>query len=214
MKEVPLILGHGREVDQGELSAYLLPGDVGFSRGTAWYASAIRFFTRGRKEPPTYTNHTFGAALGGWRIGEALATVRIVPVSEWPMPAEWEIWRHLYLSWEQRVGIAGYVEQREGRVYGGPKILAHLADCLVTKISGRPSVNLFRRLCRIKEYPICSWLWGWAYVHNQVRLSRVNARYAAPDDQHDWVKRRPEWTLAAKRYASGRVFVFNAQPRG
>ena len=214
VKLLPYISGHGREIQQEDLSAYLLPGDVGFSRGTAWYSRAIRSLTRSRNEPATYTNHTFGAVCNGVRIGEALATVKIHSVSEWPMPGEWEIWRHLSLSWDQRVGIAGYVEKREGRVYGGLKIVAHLGDALLTKIVGATDVRAFRRLCRMEQYPICSWLLGFGYEENGSRLSAVEARYAAPDDQHDWCKRMPFFVLVAKRYASGKIFVFNAQPRG
>ena len=214
MKTPPHIPTGGIQIAElSDLIPYLLPADVGFSHGRGWVSRAICKLTQAPKEPATYANHTFGLGWGGSRILEALWRVTSSPVGEWDQPPEWEIWRHLYLSWERRERIAARAEQREGQPYGPLKILGHYGDALLTEIRGR-EICFFRQLCFLEDYPICSWLWGEAYDSQQSPLGKVDYRFASPDDQHDWCCRIPSWAMVAKRYPSGQIYAFNAVPRG
>ena len=182
------------------LDRFLLPADVGFSRSPKWYARAIRFFTRSKGEPPTYAHHTFGIGPLS-EIVEARSTVTRTPIPDWKAPAGFEIWRHLGLTATDRAAISLYAARREGSFYGGFKILAHLADSLITKLVApdHRSVHFFRKLCFLPDYPICSWLCGYAYESRGWGLRSCPARFASPDDQHDWVSSNRHWHIVAKR---------------
>lgn len=196
-------------IPREQLDNFVVPSDVGFGRGDRWYSKAIRWFTRAPGEEPTYTNHTFGFGPE-CEIVEALFSVKRMPLTDWRPPAEFEIWRHMGLLPQDRARIALTTARKEGRVYGGFKILAHLGDSLLTKILAPRShnIHLFRRLCFLPRYPICSWLWGWAYEHAGWTLSHCPARYATPDDQHDWVTSNHHWELIAHKRKGGPIEIW------
>jgi len=192
-----------------KLETYLLPADVGFTRGTSTVSKLIRFFTRAKGEPPTYTNHTLGIG-NGHNVVQALAKVSEMPIEKWAAKVpEFEIWRKPNMEQLQRFHIADTAEAHIGQVYGSLKIVAHLGDAFLTWVKGSgKSVRFFRRLCLMRDYPICSWLWGWAYSAHGERLSEIGPRYACPDDQHDYVSASPEWVKVAAKYANGDIAIY------
>ena len=197
----------GTPIPVSRLPRYLLPADLGFTHGSAWYSRAIRWATRHRTEPPTYANHTFGIGRG-LNIVEALSSVRQTALCEWELPGEFEIFRHTSSPHHLRVAVAARAEHYTGYRYGALKILPHLLDGVLGKVAAR-DVYAFRHLCFIPRYPICSWLWAWAYDAYGVRTSACDKRYASPDDQHDFLVGSPEWVLVVKRFRSGDLVTWD-----
>jgi hypothetical protein len=188
---------------------FLKPADVGFSHGRAWYSRIIRWATRHRTEPPTYTNHTFGLGRD-LAVVEALSAVTATSLDLWQPSQEFEVFRHLTLPYKTRTQVARRAESYIGNVYGGLKIVPHLLDGLLGKVAAT-DVYAFRRLCFLPRYPICSWLWGWAYTHFQIPLSACDVRYASPDDQHDYLTGAGSsvWALVMKRFPDGQIVAWN-----
>ena len=171
----------------------LKPADLIFTRNEkSWLGPAIRWFTRSRNEAPTWTNHTAGIGLTGDTVIEALWTVQETGWSEWERQTErFQVWRHTRIPDISRQIIAVEARQYVGKHYGWWKLGGHLIDGMLSKIIGR-DVYLIRPLFFMKDYPICSWVWAYAY-------SKVGLRFgcepdcADPDTQHDYVANSHEW---------------------
>lgn len=188
---------------------FILPADVGFTHGSAWYSRAIRWATRHSGEPPTYANHTFGFGRD-LSIVEALTVVTATSHTAWRLPDQFEIFRRMRISLPTRRYIARDAESWIGNPYGAVKIIPHLLDGLVSKLAAR-NVRLFRRLCFIPDYPICSWLWAWAYARFGHHTAASSWRYASPDDQHDYMTGQGSgtWALVMKRFPDGAIVAWN-----
>lgn len=181
----------------------LRPGDIVCERSPGWLGAAVRWFTQGRYEPPTRINHVAVVVKGGSpeeaEVIEALWRVVRRPLSM--TRGEVEIWR-LRGNTERTLLAAAYAMRYFGESYGWWKIVPHLIDALLIKITGR-EVYLFRRLLFLDRYPICSWVVAWAYY----RAFRGSCTFgvppsaATPDDIHDFVSNSPDWELVYARGA-------------
>lgn len=190
-----------------ELPKILKPGDVGCERGESGISKAIRFFTRYRGEPKTYSNHSFIVG-SGWNIVEALFRVRSRTITEWPFPREFEIWRHCGLGELDRRAIALEAESFEGQIYGALKIVPHALDGVMGKVFGK-DVYLFRPLIGIKKFPICSWLVSWSYWTVVEYEFGVPAERACPDRLHDHVSSNMLlWKRIVRRGPHGLFVVY------
>lgn len=175
----------------------LKPGDIVATRGKSWVSKAIRFFTRSIGESRTKVNHigiiTIGGAVTVAQITEALSTVQ--QHSLWgkygpPKGDDIAIFRYRPLSPEQAAGIQKGAQTELGKRYGYLKIAAHVADYLLF------NVYLFRRLCRMKNYPICSWLAAWLFKKNVNYEFGMPYEEVSPDDMWDWMNGHPlEWEV-------------------
>ena len=170
-----------------------LPADVLFTRNEkSWIGPAIRWATRGNGEPPTYTNHVAGVGVGRHRVIEALWTVEESDVDLWQaLNPVFQAWRIPKLPMVTRNIVAVEASQYLGRSYGWWKLGAHLGDGLLSKLFGK-NVYLFRPAMFMKNYPICSWVWAYAYSKIGVRFD-CNPDCADPDTMHDYVSSSPEW---------------------
>ena len=174
----------------------LRPGDIVFERSESWFGRAIRWFTRGRYEPPTRINHV-GMIVSGRRSGEAEVVEALWRVVKRPlskMTGAIEVWGLDGGPWQEKA-LSEKAESYIGRRYGWWKLIAHLIDCLLTKIRGR-EVYWLRRLLRLDEYPICSWLVAYAYqtiFPKDVHAFGIPAHLVTPDDIHDCVKKAAGW---------------------
>jgi hypothetical protein len=166
----------------------LLPGDLIFTRGNGFLQKAIRWATRMKGECPTKINHTAGV-VSSWEMCEALWRVRVTGFSSL-LKRNFEVWEPLFLIPEERFKIAKIARSYEGRYYGWPKIIAHLGDAFINKVSTKEKF-FFRKLAMMDRYPICSWVWGWAYYNAIGYTFEIDPAYADPDHQHDWVVSQP-----------------------
>jgi len=179
----------------------LQPADVVTERGGKWYSSAIRWFTRHSGEPETWGSHSGIIGVTSNYI-QALARVVDCPVSEWQLPGEFEVHRNIRLSRGARLHVAAQAEDYLGRKYGVLKIACHALDGFFGKIAGR-DVYFTRRLCRMRQYPICSWVVSFAYARADCFFLGKAPAQASPDDIHDHVVRSSDWVRVAKRLPGG-----------
>jgi hypothetical protein len=168
----------------------LQPGDVVLTRGKGWVSGAIRFFTRGLGESRTKVNHV-GIVTWGGRIGSALLTEALSKVVTRPLwsayagRGEVAIYRRRHTPIEDRRSVARKAEGYVGKRYGYLKIAAHTLDYALL------GANVFRRLCRMENYPICSWLAARAWAEVGVAFG-VEYAECSPDHVWDYVNGHPE----------------------
>jgi hypothetical protein len=174
------------------------PTDLIFFRSDSWLGRAIRWFTRRKNEPGTFTNHV-GGFIDEYIILEALVTVKQNFFDLYdPHHDKFEIWRNTKLTPEQIESIRNKAMDYESRKYGFFKLLTHALDALLNKIT-RKEIFFFRKLNNVDRYPICSWLWAYAYNRglNYYEFG-VDPKYATPDDMHDYVSESSDWELVYK----------------
>jgi hypothetical protein len=171
----------------------LRPGDVFLTRGTGFVSKAIRFFTRHVGESRTKVNHVGivvqGGALRDAVIVEAVRKVRRIRLLDayGGESDEIAIYRPLRLSPPQIQHIVATANGYVGRGYGYGKIALHALDWVLQ------GAYVFRRLGRMDDYPICSWLVAHAYAVAGVYFG-VDPGAASPDDVWDYVTARtPEF---------------------
>ncbi len=175
-------------------------GDIFVTAGEAQISRTIRVTTRSKGEPPTRVNHVgviIRALLGGdATIIEALSTVRLGRLSRYKDGrTKVAVYRRRNASGRSKAEFAGLAYMYRGKKYGYLKIGAHLGDYLLSKIRGR-DVYFFRRMVRMDNYPICSWMvafpakkLGWTFGNPP-----VDPRFLTPDDIDDEFRNNPgEW---------------------
>jgi len=179
----------------------LMPGDLLFFRGRQWISGAIRWATRSRGEDRTWANHVGGVGTGGTPDKsssiEALWKVKEQPFLKAIEGADVQVWRKRDLPKGERYELAVHARSYLGRKYGPLKIVAHLCDAVLSKIfGGNPYV--FRRLSKMDNYPVCYWVWSFAYFRSIGYRFGSDPYNTSPDDMHDWCKSRPwEWERVA-----------------
>jgi len=172
------------------------PGDLILCHSPGWLPAAIRWATRRRGEPITYANHTAGF-VDSETIVEALWKVERKPYRG-SMPEPHQVWRRKDLTPTERLKVALCAEQYVGRQYGVLKLFAHLGDAVLEKLFGR-DVYIVRRLAFLDRYPICSWVWAWAYDKAlNIRFRGLHPRFVTPDDMWDHVRENPGWVKVSE----------------
>jgi len=168
------------ELQAGDIvffSAQHKPGLGGWlSRSIAWMTA------RKNAEPPTMATHC-GMMRDPVNICEALSRVTIQPLSDRLEGNHIEIYRPFILIADTaatsalRGCLTHKCDKWEGRKYGYLKIAAQALDGLLGE------VYLFRRLCRINRFPICSWLDAYGYAKCLAKIIKALPRLA---DKPDW----------------------------
>jgi hypothetical protein len=158
----------------------------------AFLSTAIRFFEAMKDNKSAIASHTGLITKSGVNldatITEALPHVvehKLVDEYGSDPKAELCVFRPLNLTDADERMIIAKAESYVGDGYGYAKLLAQLADDLL----GSP--YLFRRLCRIDNRPICSYVVGAAF--NAVGLNfGVPYRAVSPDDIWDFCISHPD----------------------
>jgi len=170
----------------------LEPGDFFLTRGAGLLSRLIRLFTRSIGESRTMINHV-GVIVEG---GSPSTAVGVEALSQVVRHKLWSrygprtrqqvaIYRPVNLTPDQTALVVSTAEGYVGRKYGYLKIVAHLLDWLFL------GVYFFRRLVRMDDYPICSWLVAHAFL-KAGKTFGVPAGAASPDDIWDFVNGEPE----------------------
>ncbi len=169
----------------------LLPGDILFTRAPTWLSKAIRFCTRTIGESKSVASHVGIITEGGflWHaiLVEAQAHTNRHTLGEGygSKPDELCIFRPLNLTQEDLNAIAQKAETYVGRDYGYLKLGLHLLDwCIGGKY-------FFRRLGRLDNYPICSYVVSSAYKVRGKSFGIANFG-ASPDDMWDFCITHPD----------------------
>lgn len=169
-------------------------GDIFLTRGDNFISRAIRVFTRSDNESRTMVNHV-GVVVENAQtnplIIEALSPVvkkrRLMDAYGKPRSSRVMVIRPRYETLTpdnelaqsiHKYTVAVTALEYEGKKYGHVKLVAHFLDwCL----GGR---YVFRRLARMDDYPICSWV--VAYAADSVGWDfGVEPNGCSPDDVYD-----------------------------
>lgn len=173
-----------------------LPGDLIFVRGTGFVQRGIRWASRGPGEAPTYAHHVAGFVTAD-EVVEAKSSVVRRSLVQCVGAQAYQVWRCATLTDQQRLAVANYAAGYVGRKYGYLKIAAHLGDSLLSRLFRR-DVYLTRRWASMDKYPICSWVWAFAYAEVLGLRFGVEPSAAQPDDMHDHVRNSPDWTMISE----------------
>lgn len=181
----------------------LKPGDIVFTRGAGPISRMVRAFTRTFGEPRTKVNHVgvivavatpplasgtarpFRGVEGGpvetAILVEALSTVKRHGLTEryGKRTDRVAVYRPTNLTPKEVRTIVAAAEAYVGRKYGYGKIALHFLDWMLL------GAYAFRRLGRMEDYPICSWLVASAYAKAGKDFG-VAAGAASPDDIWDF----------------------------
>ena len=165
------------------------PGDIVLTRGSGPLPRAIRALTRQRGETATKVNHVGIVVAGGYPLASAVLVEALLRVKCHRVQdgyggggSQLAVFRPVTLTAGELLSIAAAARGFIGRNYGSLKLLLHLADwCL----GGR---YVFRRIGKMDEFPICSYLVARAYATAGKDFG-VPDRAASPDDIWDFCVR-------------------------
>ena len=184
-----------------------MPGDIILCPGKRDVPGVLtRWATQSHDERPTYAVHT-AQFLGARRVIELQrdGVVKKRSTEEFlRMRSAFEVWRCSLLTLSQRQAVTRKSLEYLGRKFGWSKLVTHLLDGLVNKITHK-EVFFFRRLNHDQRYPICSWITAFSYDRALHYRFGVSPECADPDQIYDWVSSRPhEWV---------RIFYLEENPQ-
>ncbi|MFC1628952.1 hypothetical protein ACFL3H_07560 [Gemmatimonadota bacterium] len=176
----------------GEDPVLFQPCDVFLTRSHSLLGHAIRLATRGFGESRSMVNHVGVVVAGGSTeeaVGvEALSTVKRHSIWKQYGPgssSDVAVYRPLNLTDVEKTLVVTAAEGYVGRTYGYLKIAAHLKDWLLL------GIYFFRRMTRMDDYPICSWLVAHAFAEAGKTFGLPPGK-ASPDDIWDFVTSNPD----------------------
>lgn len=137
-------------------------------------------------EKPTRLSHV-GLITRGGNWENALITEALTTVVERPLKVYDGVKMVIYspiTTLSKRAILINQALRYKGRKYGWFKLIPHFLDFCLN------GAYVFRRLCLIDRYPICSWLVGHCYSHISFTFGKpLNA--LQPDDIDDFCKAHP-----------------------
>jgi hypothetical protein len=163
----------------------LKKGDIVLTRGYTVISRAIRFFQKNKGEDKSKVNHT-GIIINDADIKNANLIEALVKVKCHKLIDEYgdtkdkvAIFRRRDLSEEKRWIITNKAYSYVGKKYGVVKIVGHALDwCFGGKY-------VFRKMFRMDDYPICSWVVAYAYDVFKIKFNGVEPWACQPDDIWD-----------------------------
>jgi hypothetical protein len=163
----------------------LLPGDILFTRSKSRLGALIRFCTRRPYEAKTVASHVGIITVGGplWDAilveAQSKTNRHSMQLAYANKPDELCIFRPLNLTQDETDDIVAKANSYVGRDYGYFKLVLHLFDW---SLGG---IYLFRRIGRMDNYPICSYVVAAAYKAAGKDFG-VSSYAASPDDIWDY----------------------------
>ncbi|MEA2023600.1 MAG: hypothetical protein U9N79_04835 [Actinomycetota bacterium] len=177
--------------DRNATLVTLEPCDVFLTRGAGFVSRAIRVFTRRFGESRTKVNHV-GIIVGEGTMVTAMAIEALVKVRKHPLgryarklDTAVAVYRPINLTEGEETAIVAKALSYEGDKYGIVKIAAHFVDWTLQ------GAYVFRRLTRMDDYPICSWLVAHAFASGGKDFG-CEPGAATPDDIWDFVTTNPD----------------------
>ena len=167
-------------------------GDIVHIQKNSILARLVRWGTRAKGEEETWASHTalvLDVAHGVLIIEAISPRVTIRPMAVYTRPGVRVVISRCPGGLTQREKASVVAKAREycSRRYGYLKVAAHALDRLLN------NRYLFRRLARVDNYPICSWLVAFVYDRSLGIQFSVPPNAAQPDDILDSCVRN-QWT--------------------
>lgn len=176
------------------------PADLIFFKSRSLLGRLIRYFSTTPGEEKTFPNHV-GGFSDPHNIIEALFKTIKRPFNVNDEKDRMEIYRYRGpIPFEDLNVVVDKADDYIGRTYGFGKLITHMLDAIIVKII-KKEVFFFRKINHLDRYPICSWVWAFAYYiasGGHINFG-VPPEYATPDDMHDHVKLSDEWDLVYKK---------------
>ena len=175
----------------------LKKGDILLTRNETFLSKAIRIFQQDPNESRSVVSHVGIVVEDGTEssavIIEALTKVRRHTIEKAYGKSKEKLFiaRPCSLSEDNILKVVAKAEQYNGKTYGYLKVAAHALDRLFR------GQYVFRRLCFMDDYPICSWIVAYSYDEINYRFG-VLPTLCQPDDIWDNVKFgmiRNKWDL-------------------
>ncbi|MDP6793383.1 MAG: hypothetical protein QF660_04950 [Anaerolineales bacterium] len=160
-------------------------GDIVHVHGGSLYSRAIRWVTRSSSEAPSWASHTalvLDVAGSVTVIDTVGIRVSVRPLRAYRFSGSKVLVSRVPggLSAQQKACLAAKARDYKGRLYGVLKLLYHALDRLLD------NRFFFRRLARMDDYPICSWMVAHAYQRSLGLLFGCAPNAAQPDDILDY----------------------------
>ncbi len=147
-------------------------------------------FSRSKGEMETWCTHV-GMMMTESILIEAARRTVYTKLESYPDSSDIVVVCPTFLTKHERVAMFNAAKRYKGKKYGWPKILAHATDYLFFS-----DKYVMRRLCRLDNYPICSYI--VAKVYHEVLGYSFGVPYmqAQPDDIADHCRAHPEhWKI-------------------
>lgn len=174
-------------------------GDIIFVSGKSWFKNAIAWFSRSPGEEKTYAKHIAGIKTPDI-VSEAVTKVKETPTNKWiRQNKKFEVWRYKPLTEQDKEKIYNYIDNKKGSIYGGWKLFFFAGDFLLSKVFRHDNFYFFRRALFLEKFPICSWLWAYAYDTIGYRFDERDPNSLDPDTMHDIVKVDTDWEMIYKK---------------
>lgn len=172
------------------LEYFLETGDVIHVQGQGVLSRLIRWFSRANEEEPSWASHTAMVLRAGERVEiiEARKKVIIRPLSEYATTNSKILAcrKPGGISEQEKEKMIEKAEHYHGMKYGVPAIIMHALDRIFN------NKYIFRRLVKMEDYPICSWVVAYVYQRVLGYQFGVQPDAAQPDDildhcvEKDW----------------------------
>lgn len=172
--------------------------DLIFYKRRSLLGRLILYFTRSPGEEKSYASHVAGLISPDILLESVLTTIkRPFDITK---ESRLEIYRYTGpIPTNDFVDlVAKKANEYHGKTYGFGKVITHFLDAILVKMF-KKEIYFFRKINHFHRYPICSWV--WAYAYNRALSGYefgVEPKYTTPDDMHDFVKESIEWELVYK----------------
>ncbi len=177
----------------------LKPADLLLVGGDWWISDLIKFFTTYKGETPSKIHHIAGTISRSATM-EALLTVERNSFYNWDEKHKYyQVWRNKNLSNEERFKVVNYVKAQAHNFYGFWKLFFHAFDGILGKIYGK-DIFWARKVLTTEKYPICSWLWAFAYYYAANISFGKPPNVVSPDDIYDYIKNSDDWYLIYEKW--------------
>ena len=174
-------------------------GDILGYSGMGILGKTIKWFEKGYHETPSVLSHCGLFANEGSpknvNIIEALFPKGVTYRRFWHASKDdlpyCYILKPLNLNIKLRLLVIRVSMQYVGDPYGTLKIIPHALDGLMAKAFRKRDFRLFRTLCKIDTFPICSYLVAKSYAILDLDFG-IQGSMATPDDIWDFALQNPD----------------------
>lgn len=174
-------------------------GDILGYSGGGFLGKTIKWFEKGYHETPSVLSHcglfVNDGSIKNVNVIEAIFPTGVLYRRFWTHYADdlhkCYLIKPMNLTTQERLALSKIAFQYVGHPYGTLKIIPHAIDGLLAKILHKRDITLFRNLCKVDTFPICSYLVAKAYSTFDLDFG-IKGSMATPDDIWDFAINNPD----------------------